>query len=105
MNNIKKLVGKRIKELRQQQGLSQQQLAELVNIDQRNLSHIECGDTFPSKSLLELASALNTELNEIFDFEHLKIDNDNMKGYIIKSLDILQPDNIKIIYRIVKSMK
>lgn len=59
MNDIKKLLGKRIKELRKAQGISQQQLAELANIDQRNLSHIECGDTFPSRVLLEISSALN----------------------------------------------
>ena len=41
MNDIKKLLGKRIKELRKAQGISQQQLAELANIDQRNLSHID----------------------------------------------------------------
>ena len=44
-------IGEKIKELRKNQGLSQQQLAELANIDQRSLSHIECGNTFPSKIL------------------------------------------------------
>jgi len=105
MNDIKKLLGKRIKELRQIQGLSQQQLAELVNIDQRNLSHIECGDTFPSKSLLELSSALNIKLNELFDFKHLSIDDSGMKNYILQSLDVLQPNDIKTIYRLIKAMR
>jgi len=105
MNDIKKLLGKRIKELRQIQGLSQQQLAELVNIDQRNLSHIECGDTFPSKSLLELSSALNIELNELFDFKHLSIDDAGMKNYILQSLDVLQSNDIKTIYRLIKAMR
>ncbi len=38
--DIKLLLGKRIKELRKQKGLTQEQLAEKMNIDQRNLSKI-----------------------------------------------------------------
>ena len=51
MNRIKELLGRRIKELREKRGYTQQQLAEKIGIDQRNLSKIECGITFPSKSL------------------------------------------------------
>ena len=46
MNDIKKLLGLRIKELRKMKKMSQQVLAEKANIDQRSLSHIECGDNF-----------------------------------------------------------
>lgn len=105
MNDIKKLLGKRIKELRQIRGLSQLQLAELIDIDQRNLSHIECGDTFPSKSLLELATALHVDLSELFNFNHLNIDEAGMKTYINKSLDELPPNDIKTVYRLIKSMR
>ena len=59
MEDIKQLLGQKIKELRKNQRLSQQQLAELANIDQRSLSHIECGNTFPSKILINLSKALN----------------------------------------------
>lgn len=105
MNDIKKLLGKRIKELRQKQGLSQLQLSELINIDQRNLSHIECGDTFPSKSLLELSAALNIELKELFDFEHHEIDTPEMITYIQSSIDKLEAADIKTVYRLIKSMR
>lgn len=105
MNDIKKLLGKRIKELRKSQNISQQELAERANIDQRSLSHIECGDTFPSRVLFELAQALNVELKELFDFNYLKTTSEDMKQYVIQSLDSIPEDSLKIIYRFMKSMR
>lgn len=104
MKEIKQLLGKRIKELRLAKGLSQQQLAELINIDQRSLSHIECGGAFPSKCLLELSNALNVDLSELFSFNHINIDEAGMKSYINKSLDELPSNDIKTIYRMIKAM-
>lgn len=105
MNDIKKLIGKRIKELRKAQGISQQQLAELANIDQRNLSHIECGDTFPSRSLLDLAKALNIELKDLFDFEHLDVTIETMSAYIKENIDHLPKESIIAVYRMVKALR
>lgn len=105
MNDIKKLLGKRIKELRKAQGISQQQLAELANIDQRNLSHIECGDTFPSRALLEISSALNIDLKDLFDFEHLEMTADGMSDYIKNNIDYLRKDDLVAVYRMVKSLR
>lgn len=105
MNDIKKLLGKRIKELRKSQGISQQQLAELANIDQRSLSHIECGDTFPSRSLLDLAKVLNIELKDLFDFEHLDVTIETMSAYIKENIDHLPKESIIALYRMVKALR
>lgn len=105
MNDIKKLLGKRIKELRKAQGISQQQLAELANIDQRNLSHIECGDTFPSRALLEISRALNIDLKDLFDFEHLEMSTDRMSDYIKSNIDYLRKDDLIAVYRMAKSLR
>ncbi len=104
MNNIKEILGLRIRELRKQKGITQEQLAEMINIDQRNLSNIECGVTFPSKSLGEIANALNVSLRDLFDFEHVKLTSEEMKNFICNSLDNLSDSDIKIIYRLIKSM-
>lgn len=105
MKDIKILLGKRIKELRKNLNLSQQELAELINVDQRNLSNIECGISFPSKTLFEISNALKISLSDLFDFEHLKLNKNDMKNIIIKELDDLNENNIKIIYKMIKSMK
>lgn len=105
METIKKRLGKRIKDLRIKQNLSQQELAELAKIDQRSLSHIECGDTFPSKSLLDLSKALQIELKDLFDFDYVEMTNDNMLEYINKNIKDLPKETITVIYRLVKSLK
>lgn len=105
MKEIKRLLGLRVRELRIKKGYSQQKLAELVNIDQRNVSNIECGNSFPSKCLLELACALGVELSEMFDFSHLELDCKKMKQVIKEELNNLSDENIKIIFRLIKSMK
>lgn len=70
MDDIRKLLGHRIKELRHKRKLSQEQLAELVNLDRRSISNIECGNTFPASSLVNIATALNTDLKTLFDFDY-----------------------------------
>ena len=104
MKEIKYLLGQRIKELRNKKKYSQQQLAELINIDQRNLSNIECGNTFPAKSLFSIAEALNISLPELFDFDYIPKNVDEMKSYISKNIDNLEDNDIKTMYLIIKSM-
>ena len=105
MKSVKDLLGKKIKELRIKKGLSQQQLAELINIDQRNLSNIECGNTFPAKSLDIIAQKLNISLTELFDFEYLSKDEEEMKKYIVNRLENLNNNEIKFLYRIMRNMQ
>ena len=50
--DIKSNLGIRIKELRKQRRLSQEKLAELVDISQNALSYIETGDNFCSADTL-----------------------------------------------------
>jgi len=104
MKDLKSLLGRRIKELRNKKGLSQQELAEMVNIDQRSLSSIECGNTFPSKSLIMLAHALNVSISDLFDFERLVLTEKDMKNFIFSNLDKLDKKDIRTIYLLIKSM-
>jgi len=69
MTDTKKLIGVRIKVLRKQAGLTQEQLAEQVGLDSRHLSKLEVGQHFPSLDSLErIAVALNVPLVEFFQF-------------------------------------
>ncbi|MCD7780315.1 MAG: helix-turn-helix domain-containing protein, partial [Candidatus Gastranaerophilales bacterium] len=99
------LIGKKIKELRLRKGLTQEDLAEMINTDQRNISYIECGHNFPSRSLMEIAKALNVTLPELFDFEHLKTDSEYKKKYICENINEISDDDLTIIYRVLKAMR
>lgn len=69
---IKEKLGKRIAELRKQLNISQETLAEKLDISQKALSKIETGQNFLTAETLEkLLIAFNLKSSELFDFEHL----------------------------------
>ncbi len=105
MNTIKKLLGKRIKKLRTAKKLTQEDLADILGTDQKHISNIECGVTFPSQFLNEIAKALNVSLPELFEFEHLKYDAKYKKNYIVNSLETITESNLDILFKMTKSMK
>ncbi len=73
MINIKKQLGKRIKELRKQQNISQEQLAESVGIEPNNISRIENGKNYPTaENLAKIANCLNIDIYKLFVFNHHK---------------------------------
>lgn len=101
-----KKLGKRIQYLRQQRGLSQEQLAEAIDIASTSLSYIETGRGFMTLATLEkLARVLNVEIYEIFQFSSIKT-TDEMYQYIKSKLDVIKNDDtkIKMIYDLLKQI-
>lgn len=97
MNN-KLLLGKRIKELRKSKNLTQEKLAELINIETGSLSAIESGRHFPSLPTIErMAKALDMELVKFFDYNHLMSTEEKL-NFIKESINSLSPEIINIIY-------
>lgn len=101
---MKKLLGKRIKELRQRKKLTQEELSELLGIGERNLSKIECGVNFVSSETLEkLANALDVKYKDIFDFEHL-VDIEDRKEELLSAIQNETID-INLLYKIYSALK
>ena len=101
--NIKQLIGLRIKELRKSKHLSQEKLAEMIDISQNALSYIETGENFFSSETLErLLNALEVEPSELFEVKHLQ-KNEDLLEEIVQMLRN-NPDKIKDIYKITKSL-
>jgi transcriptional regulator with XRE-family HTH domain len=74
MNNsdLHKKIGLRIKMLRNEHNISQQNLAAKCNFEKSNMSRIESGNVNATISTLnEIAVALNIHLMSIFDFSNL----------------------------------
>ena len=66
----KTVIKNRIKELRARYDLTQEQLADLVDVRRETIGHIESGGYNPSLLLAyQIASALKSHLEEIFTFE------------------------------------
>ena len=67
--DIKILIGKRVKELRNNLGISQEALADLANLDRTYITSVECGHRNISITNIEkLAVALKVSLKEFFNF-------------------------------------
>ena len=67
--DIRILVGKRVKELRNQLGISQEELAARAELDRTYITSVECGKRNISIVNIErLAKALKVTLKEFFDF-------------------------------------
>ncbi len=70
--NIKKLLGKRLQEIRKSRKLTQEQVAELVGIETPSISNIEVGKYFPSaENLDKILAILDIKPVDIFTFESL----------------------------------
>lgn len=102
--NIKKLLGRRIKELRTRKRMTQEELAERVGIGERNLSKIECGNNFiTAETLSNILSALDVEAVELFDFKHLS-DTEELKKELIEAIQNETID-IALLHKFYRSIK
>lgn len=103
MPTLKEKLGLRIKTLRKKNGLSQEKLAELINMDKPNLSNIERGKRFMTAETLErIANALNTTERELFDFSE-SIPQKYFRADIEKILDNSQEKDLKFFLDVMNS--
>ncbi len=80
-------LGSKIRQLRKERGLTQEQLAEKLNIDNKHLSRIEKGIHKPTYHvILKLAEVLNINIYDFSEKSDLKNDTDTI---YLKSLKIL----------------
>ncbi len=68
--NIYKKLGKKIKELRIEQGLTQQELADKIEKGLNFVGKIEVAFSKPSfDTIIDIANALNVKLKDLFNFD------------------------------------
>lgn len=104
MENLKRQFGKRIKELREKKNFSQEQLAEIVNMESRHISRIETGKSFTTlENIYKIANALGVNISTIFDFEHKK-SKKIIQSEIIDFIKHSNEKELELILRIIKSV-
>lgn len=100
--NLKNHLGKRIQDLRKSQKLTQEKLAEKINIDITSLSKIETGRNYPQpETLTKIATALGVDLNQLFEFEENLTATDYVNA-INKNIDFIKSNDekLKLLYKI-----
>ena len=87
MNQMK--IGSFLKELRKENELTQEQLAEKLNVSNRSVSRWETGSTLPDISILiELSEFYDVDIKEIIDGERKSENmNDEVKETILAVAD------------------
>ena len=104
--DIKKLLGKKIKQYRILRGYSQEKLAELLNISQRTLSGIECGNNFlTSQTMDKILEVLKISPDEIFYVEYLKSPKEKINE-LVEEIKKLEQDEqtLQIVYKVIKAI-
>lgn len=83
------MLGKKIKAIRKTRGLSQQQLADLMDVTRSTISNWECGRRSPHLNELEsLANKLNVTL------EYFKASGDDVKELLAKASQVFNDENV-----------
>ena len=70
MTDVRRMMGKQIKTLRQVRGMSQEELSEKIFINSKYLSAIERGKANPTLAvLIRLADSLKVRVPDLFNYE------------------------------------
>ncbi len=94
--NIQKSLGKRIQELRKLKGLSQEVLAEKINIATNTMSNIERGNAFMTASTLEkIVAVLETTPSELFLIKSDNYKEDTYK-HIVSKIKLIKDNSEKL---------
>lgn len=100
-DEIKKLLGLRIKQLRKNMGITQFVLGEKIGLDQRQVAYIECGNSFPSlKTLNKFSNVFNCSLKDLFDYEHLA-QNTDVKENLNKKISNMDNTTLNMCYQLI----
>ena len=106
MTYLKQAFGQNLRLLRKARGLTQEQLSELINLNQRQLTRVESGDSFVSSTVLEkLVVALNVDIKTLFDFKLKEVilnktgTDDNFHYKIIKTDNVIRLQKINTLQK------
>ena len=100
--DFKKAFGEKLKRIRKNRGFTQEQLAEIIEIDPRNLSRIEVGTSFVKAETLEkLLKALNVTTEDLFATDHIRSKDELIKE-INKHLKQASAKDLEKIFKMVR---
>lgn len=76
------MLGSRLKQLRIERGLTQQQLGDMINVTKVSICCYEKGERVPSlDTLIDLSNALGVDLNTLVGYDrYIVSDNDTSYG-------------------------
>ena len=102
MKTSKRLIGARIKSLRETKKVTQERLAEKIDINTVYLSNIERGMANPTLDMLiRISDALEADMWELFDCRH-EVSPKELREMLKKLANELDEDKLKNAFRVLK---
>lgn len=91
------LFGKKLRELRENRGLTQEELSNMLDIEWQHVSRLENGKNLPSCNILmSIAEIFDIDIRQLMNYEHLGKDNDIDR--LINNLLGLATDEQKVLF-------
>ena len=104
--DIKKLLGNKIKRLRLKHKLTQEQLAEKMQIAPRTLCGIENGENFvKAETVNKFCEIFEISSFELFAFDHIKPQEELIDEIINDIKSIKNREKVETLYKIIKALK
>lgn len=109
MIRLRVLVGRRVREIRKERGLTQAKLAEMADVSHVTIGYYERGVKFPSAETLEkLAAALAVRVEDLFKesaADYLSDDRREAFKGLVHSLRHDSPEYIRTVGKLVDELK
>lgn len=107
-NRIKKILGRNVKQLRTSKGLTQEQLAEHLNLQRETIAFIETGAAFVSSEVLaSICNFFNVEPNFLFKSKYTEpTDKDiNTKKEINRMMSDCSQEQLDYVMNFIAAIK
>jgi len=106
VEDIKKLIGDRIRQLRKEGGLSQEELGYKSDLHHTHIGSIERGQkNWSIDTLIKVAGGLKVNVNDLMVFPSKPEDIKRLKKAAIEEINELSPDGLKLISDMVSGVR
>jgi transcriptional regulator with XRE-family HTH domain len=104
MDDRRRLLGARIRELRAERRLSQERLAEMMGANVTYVSSVERGKENPTLDyLIKVADALEVDLVDLFVFAWLKLSEKELRRKLRAMIDQADLDGLRELLTLMKA--
>lgn len=104
MDLDKKIIGKKIRQIRIEKGFSQEEFSEKIDISPRHMCTIENGKSLPSiETFVKISKILDIDINEFFNLT--PENSDNLRAEIYNLIQISTQKELNLIKDIIKAIQ
>ncbi len=91
---MNKDIAKRLVQLRKQKGLSQEALAEKLNLSRQAISKWERGESSPDiENIIQLAKFYEVSFDELLSSDEYSVSNEDSKEVEVRYVEVIRDDN------------